>query len=179
MKTKRIVLIGGPGTGKTSLLNELQNRGFTCYEEVSRQVTKAAQEQGIAQLFLSEPLKFSELLLEARIEQHKQVGKESSELVFIDRGIPDVLAYMDYAKSKYPEHFEKAAENYRYDHVFSLAPWEAIFESDNERYENFEQAQDIHQFILKSYENYGYHSIAVPFDSVSARADFLLNILNK
>ena len=91
-----IVLLGGPGTGKSTLINELVARGFCCYPEISRQVTMKAQEEGIEQLFLEQPLLFSQMLLEGRIEQYKNALNEPDNVVFIDRGIPDVVAYMDY-----------------------------------------------------------------------------------
>ena len=55
---KKVLLIGGPSTGKSTLLKELQNLGYPCLEEVSREVIKKAQNQGIEQLFLTEPKLF-------------------------------------------------------------------------------------------------------------------------
>lgn len=179
LNTKRIVITGGPGTGKSSIINELSSRGYLCYEEVSRQVIIAAQKEGIEQLFLTEPLKFSELLLEARIEQYKNAANETHGLVFLDRGIPDVLAYMDYANSAYPPQFKLAAESHTYDKIYVLAPWKDIFVSDNERYENFDQAQQIHEYLLKGYKRFGYNLIDVPFGSIAARTDYILNDLNQ
>lgn len=66
MQKEIIVIIGGPGTGKTTLIDGLVQKGFCCYPEISRQVTAQAQQQGIEQLFLENPLLFSELLLEGR-----------------------------------------------------------------------------------------------------------------
>ena len=48
---KKIVLIGGPGTGKTSVLKQLKRTGFFCIEEISREITIKAQKEGIEQLF--------------------------------------------------------------------------------------------------------------------------------
>ncbi|MGB1308804.1 MAG: AAA family ATPase, partial [Oceanihabitans sp.] len=31
MKTKKIVITGGPGTGKSSIINELIKRGYGCF----------------------------------------------------------------------------------------------------------------------------------------------------
>ena len=69
MNTQKIVLIGGPGTGKTTLINGLKKKGYNCMEEISRQITLDAQEKGIDQLFLEEPLLFSEHLLMGRQKQ--------------------------------------------------------------------------------------------------------------
>lgn len=179
MNTKRIVITGGPGTGKSSIISELLDRDYVCFEEVSRQVTLEARKNGIEQLFLTQPLLFSELLLKARLEQFNEAAKVDRDTVFLDRGLPDVLAYMDYANSEYPKHFTEACETHSYDKVFILAPWQEIFVSDSERYENFDQAVDIHHALLDTYNRFGYELIDVPFESVSSRADFILDQLNE
>src|SRR5690606_12826652 len=115
-----VLLIGGPGSGKTTLLNHLASLGYTCYPEISRQVTLEAQKQGIDQLFLKDPLLFSQKLLEGRIQQHINAQKDPSEVVIIDRGIPDVLAYMDFIKDTYPDSFTEACQTHRYTKVFAL-----------------------------------------------------------
>ena len=60
MNKKIVVLIGGPSSGKTTLIKKLKENGYACYPEVSREVIKEAQENGIEQLFLEQPLLFSE-----------------------------------------------------------------------------------------------------------------------
>lgn len=176
MNTKRIVITGGPGTGKTSIINDLLKRNLSCLEEISRQVTLEAQQNGISQLFLSEPLLFSDLLLEGRSRQFDEAELFSSEFVFFDRGLPDVVAYLDYMKHDYPENYNTICEEKRYDHIFILAPWQEIYKSDNERYESFEQAIEIHHYLLETYNRFKYELHDVPFGSVGSRTDFILNI---
>jgi len=178
LSTKKIVIAGGPGTGKTSVIDNLQSKGFTCFEEISRQVTLNARKNGIEQLFLTEPLLFSKMLLEGRIKQFLDAENQETSAVFMDRGLPDVLAYMDYIGDQYPDYFIETCETYIYDAVFVLAPWQEIFTSDNERYENFEQAIEIHEYLLKTYTRFGYKLIDVPFGTVDFRSNFILETLH-
>lgn len=178
MNTRKIVITGGPGTGKSSIINELKKRGQICFDEISRQVTLEARKKGIEQLFLTEPLLFSELLLKGRLKQFYDADQYEGETVFLDRGLPDVLAYMDYFDSNYPIEFVETCQNNRYDQVFVLAPWRDIFVSDTVRYESYEQAELIHKHLLNSYKNFGYTLIDVPFESIKKRTDFILDALN-
>lgn len=179
MNTKRIVITGGPGTGKTSIINELIRRNYCCLEEISRQITIEARKNGISQLFLSEPLLFSELLFKGRSKQFEAAAELQSEIVYLDRGLPDVVAYLDYKKHNYPNSYNEICLEKRYDHIFILAPWQDIYKSDNERYESFEQAIEIHDYLLKTYNRYNYSLHDVPFGSVINRTDFILKITSK
>ena len=179
MKTQKIVLIGGPGTGKTTLINALKIKGYNCMEEISRQVTLKAQEKGIEQLFLEDPLLFSEHLLLGRQKQFLEANAIEDGVVFFDRGIPDVVAYLDYLKTSYPNTFKTICSQHIYDKIFILKPWKAIYKQDNERYETFEQALILHDFLVKTYTDYGYTIIDTPFGTVEERLDFILNHLNK
>lgn len=174
---KTIVLIGGPGSGKTTLINALSEKGYTCLPEISRDVTLAAQKNGVDQLFLEQPLLFSELLLQGRIKQFQEAVNSENHPVFIDRGIPDVLAYMHYIGDSYPVSFDQACRDHLYDGIFMLPPWEEIYQSDNERYETYEQAIQIHEHLIETYRKYGYEPIMVPKDTVEGRIDFLLSQL--
>jgi predicted ATPase len=172
-----VVIIGGPGTGKTTIIEGLLAKGFCCYPEISREVTLEAKKQGIEQLFLENPLLFSELLLEGRKKQFHNAQKEPHDIVFLDRGIPDVLAYMHYIGDSYPAFFDQACRDHIYTKIFLLPPWEEIYISDNERYENFEQAKLIYNHLTETYQKYGYDLIEVPKGTVEDRISFILNQL--
>ncbi len=177
MNKEIVVIIGGPGTGKTTIIEGLLAKGFCCYPEISREVTLEAKKQGIEQLFLENPLLFSELLLEGRKKQFHNAQKEPHNIVFLDRGIPDVLAYMHYIGDSYPAFFDQACRDHIYTKIFLLPPWEDIYISDNERYENFEQAKLIYNHLTETYQKYGYDLIEVPKGTVEERISFILNQL--
>ncbi|SDR84108.1 ATP-binding protein [Gramella sp. MAR_2010_147] len=175
MKNKKIVITGGPGTGKSSIIHKLEEKGKKCLHEISRQVTLEAQQEGIDQLFLEKPLLFSEKLLEGRLNQYIEASEIKSDHIFIDRGLPDVVAYMDYFRTDYPEIFNQTCENNRYDQIFILPPWKEIYTSDNERYESFEEALKISSYLYTTYKRYGYDPIEVPKLSVIERTNFILD----
>jgi len=146
--------------------------------KISRQIILEGQKNGIEQLFLEDPLAFSQALFKGRKAQFLEVKAVMNNPVFFDRGLPDVVAYMDYLNQQSPEKFLKDLATHRYDHVFILPPWQAIHVQDNERYESFEQGQKIHHFIVNRYENLGYRPIEVPVGTVDERTEFILNHLN-
>ncbi len=171
---KKIVFAGGPATGKTTLIQALELRGYACAQEVSRQVTLEARENGISQFFVSDPLLFSEKLLEGRINQYKEAQEHKASMVFLDRGLPEVVAYLDRGNTTYPNHFSKACEDHQYDRVFIFPPWEEIYTPDNERYEDYQEALKIYPFLKAAYDRFGYESIILPKDTVENRISFVL-----
>ncbi len=180
MKTKRIVISGGPGSGKTSLVSHLEQQGYTCMHEISRDVTKEAQKEGIEQLFLEDPLLFSKKLLEGRLKQFQNASLfHDMPFLFYDRGMPDVTAYMDYIRSHYPAKFSEICMNNRYDIIFLLPPWKEIYKQDNERYESFDEAEKIYHYLFQGYQKYGYSVQEVPVGSITERSEYILSNLNK
>jgi predicted ATPase len=175
LKKEIIVIIGGPGTGKTTIIDGLITKGYCCYPEISREVTMEAKKQGIEQLFLENPLLFSELLLEGRKKQFNNAVAEPHAIVFLDRGIPDILAYMHYIGDSYPAFFDQACREHSYTKIFILPPWEEIYISDDERYENFEQAKLIYNHLTETYQKYGYNLIEVPKGTVEERILYIVN----
>ena len=177
MDTKRIVVTGGPGSGKTALIKYLEKNGHAVMHEISREVTLQAQKEGIEQLFLTNPILFSKKLLEGRLEQFQNAQDAVRTILFYDRGLPDVTAYMDYVGTHYPDSFAETCNQYRYDAVFLLPPWELIYEQDNERYESFDQAEKIYHYLKNAYVSYGYIPHEVPIGSVEDRVAHILKSL--
>lgn len=177
MKQQKIVITGGPGTGKSTIIEQLIQMEFTCMPEISRTITKQAQLSGIDQLFLKDPLLFSKMLLDGRIEQYKSAESFKSDKVFFDRGIPDIHGYMDYLGTNYPNIYTQKSHQFRYSHIFMMPPWKDIYKTDNERYESYEQSLIIYKYLIESYSQMDYSIIKVPEGSITDRVNFILNSL--
>ncbi len=173
---KRILLTGGPGTGKTTVLNRLKQRGYFCFEEVSRVIIKAAQKKGIEQLFLTHPDEFNQKILSGRINQHLEGRKIDAGICFLDRGLPDIIAYNNYIGANTSEAVLKAVQKYRYDFVFVFPPWKNIYTKDNERYESFNESVKIYENLKNTYTDLNYEVLEVPINTASDRVNYILNI---
>lgn len=185
MPPKKVVITGGPGTGKTSLINALLSRGYTCFEEIIRSLTSEAKKdtpaQQVAQnplAFVRDPFDFNTRLLEGRMEQYHKASLHQTSIVFYDRGIPDVVAYMKYFGQSHTQYFEQACRELRYDEVILLPPWKDIYKADEERLESFEEAVAIHSHLEETYHGLGYGPVLVPKGTVAERTTFIIEALN-
>ncbi|MEM1258487.1 MAG: ATP-binding protein [Bacteroidota bacterium] len=181
MPPKRIVITGAPGTGKTVVIKGLENLGYPCYHEIIRDMTAEAKKVKTTQkqvsnplVFVKDPMEFNQQLLFGRKQHYDHSQNIKEPMCFFDRGIPDVLAYMDFFGQEYPISFKTISRDCRYDHIFILPPWKSIYISDNERLESFEEAQELHKHLSATYKSLGYHTIQVPKAPIAERISFVL-----
>jgi len=175
----KIVITGGPGTGKSTIIDELIRLQYTCMPEISRKITLDARKKGIDQLFLKKPLLFSQLLLDGREKQFVQASFNNAEIVFFDRGIPDVHGYMNYLGVDYPKNYIAKSLEHRYNFIFMMPPWQEIYITDSERYESFEQSLAIYNHLKKTYLELDYEIVEVPIGTISKRVNFILNAITQ
>jgi len=170
------VITGGPGFGKTRLIEELKQLGYNCSGEFARDLILSQQESGGDILPWKNAKLFQKNILQKRIAFFDSVTEGS--FAFTDRGIPDQLAFARYRGFRAPEVLIECAEKYRYaPQVFVTPPWPEIFTNDAIRTETFEEALRIHEFILKTYVDLNYQIIELPLLPVKQRINYLLQNL--
>jgi predicted ATPase len=181
---QKIVITGGPGTGKTSIIKELEKRNYFCYHEVIRELTLEAKEEGSLKDLSTNPIAkvddsmgFNLKILNGRIKQFNDSFNLKNEIIFFDRGVPDVLGYMDYFKQSYDNTFIKPCEENKYTRIIVLPPWEGIYVSDDERFESYEEAVEIHTALENIYKKFNYEILVVPFGTVEDRTNFIIDSL--
>jgi predicted ATPase len=167
---KKIVLTGGPCTGKTTMLRELENRGFRTMPEIARALIQEQLDAGGNILPWINMSAFQEEALKRMIMLEKT---SAPGITFFDRGIPDIVAYcnaFDLPASALAK--EKLAQC-DYEMVFILD--RLAYRQDKERKETDEEAQRIHQSIIAIYEQSPYPVIHVPVMPIAERIRFLLS----
>ncbi|MDZ7613882.1 MAG: AAA family ATPase [Flavobacteriaceae bacterium] len=80
---KKIVITGGPGSGKSVVINELKQREFICMPEISREVTLSARKNGIEQLFINNPLFLANVAGRAEVAISGKRSKPGQKLFFL------------------------------------------------------------------------------------------------
>lgn len=177
---EKIVLSGAPGSGKTSVITELEHRGYRVEHEVIRDYTAKLLEEKTGTYenpleALDDPMPFNRDLLNARLEVLQQTRHTPC---FFDRGTVDVLGYMKHFNQDYPTYFEELCRDHRYTQVFYFEPWEKIYIPDSTRLETFKSVLHINKALQQAYSYFGYTLVVVPQLSVRERADFILNTIN-
>lgn len=170
------VITGGPGVGKTTVLNELGRRGFAIVPEDARRIIQeqvAANGEGLP--WLNTEL-YAQLMLKEskRSYQHAPSGK-SAKPVFFDRGVIDAVCYMMMEGIPVSNEMNKLIADCTYaPTVFILPPWREIYKTDGERKQTWAEAVRTYEAMKEAYTSYGYHISDVPKDTVTNRADFIL-----
>jgi predicted ATPase len=177
MMTKKIyVVTGGPGFGKTQLIDELRQSGYNCSGEFARDLIENQVQIGGNILPWKNAKLFQEEVLRKRITFFESVPEQT--MAIADRAIPDQLAFAQYKGFGIPEILLESSTNYRYaPEVFVTPPWPEIFRNDKTRTETFEEAVCIHEFILKTYSDLNYKIIELPLVPVIQRKEYLLQTI--
>jgi predicted ATPase len=168
------VLTGGPGSGKTTLIEALGDAGFSTCPEAGRNIIRDQMALDGPALPWNDPALFAELMLSWELRSHHAASGRPGP-VFFDRGVPDTIGYLCLCGIAVPRHMLKAAERFRYNaKVFVTPPWREIFVRDSERSQTWEEAVRTHDIMVETYVGLGYELFRVPCAPVEERSRFIL-----
>lgn len=172
------VITGGPGSGKTAIIEALQGRGFLTVNEAARQIIQEQVRIGGDALHWKNQVKFRDLMLSRSIYTFEQCT-EHERSVFFDRGIPELVGYCHVIKSEAPDYLCNAVRLFRYNSkVFITPPWQEIYQQDKERKQTWQEAIDVYPAVADSYIEAGYQLVEVPKGPLAARVEFVLRCVS-
>jgi predicted ATPase len=176
--SKLVAISGGPGAGKTTVLLELERRGFRCAAEVARQIIQEQTRDGDDALPWRDRERYCRLMLERSIASFREHAS-SAGTTFFDRGIPDTLCYARSIGSPLEDEIFAVCQLHRYaTQVFLAPPWREIFTTDTERKQTYYEAVRTYGLMVEAYEDCGYEVVEVPRVSAAQRADFVVSMLS-
>jgi predicted ATPase len=168
------IISGGPGSGKSTLIQALASRGFHCMPEAGRAIIQDQLAIGGSALPWANKTAFAELMLNWDLRSYREAQLLQGPVLF-DRGIPDVMGYLLLCGLPVPPHIEKAAQTFRYNQRVFLAPhWPEIFTQDAERKQSEAEASATYHRMVDVYTRLGYHICQLPLTIVEERVQFVL-----
>jgi predicted ATPase len=168
------VITGGPGSGKSTLIDALAARGFARTVEAGRAIIKQQVARGGSALPWSDPAAFAAAMFEWELRSYDEALQRAG-VVFFDRGIPDVAGYLRLMNLNVPARIDEAVRSHRYNtRVFVAPPWPDIFAQDAERKQTLEEAERTYHALTATYAGYGYALVELPRAGVSERAAFVM-----
>jgi predicted ATPase len=171
------VITGGPGSGKSTLIEALGRCGYAHSIEAGRAIIQDQSAIDGPALPERDPLAFAELMLSWELRSYR-VAQDESGPVFFDRGVPDMVGYFHLLGRPVPSHVTRAAERFRYNRrVFLAPPWPEIFCQDAERKQTPEEARRTCEAMVSAYSSCGYLLVTLPLVSVEERVRFVLAMI--
>ncbi len=168
----RYVLTGVPCSGKTTVLEQLKERGYAVVPEVARIVIERSLEKGItAHELRKDEEKFQRKILNLKLKNEEKAPKR--KVLFFDRGVPDSIAYYTLANLDPKGVIKVSSGRYRKIFFFEALP----FEKDRVRIEDKVTVRKLDSLLRKAYLDLGYELIVVPRASVKERVTFILSNL--
>lgn len=168
-----VVITGGPGSGKSTLIEALATQGFNHMPEGGRAIIRDQVAISGTALPWSDRLAFAELMLSWDLRSYRAAQELSGPVIF-DRGIPDVMGYLRLIGLRVPSHVARAAKTFRYHRrVLVAPPWPEIFTQDTERKQTLQEAEATCEAVTAVYVELGYELLHLPRASVVDRVKFV------
>lgn len=173
-QTNWYVITGGPSSGKTTTVNLLKERGYITTFEHARHYLDTQRLKGkTVEETRKNQREFQLGVLDMQIEQESEISPDV--LVFLDRAIPDALAYYRFLNLSVDEKLTEALQTVSYKKIFVLDS--LPMKNDYARNEDEAAQKKIHDLIIEVYESLHFPIVHVPVLPPEERVDFIVKNL--
>ena len=173
-QTNWCVITGGPSSGKSTVIRLLKDQGFQTTIELARHYIDLQRMNGRStEEIRANQRQFQHKVLNLQIEQERRLDPQ--EVVFLDRGLPDELAYYQYFNLPPDEKLIEYLNQNTYKKIFimDLLP----LDKDYARTEDVEAQKTLHQLIIDTYKKRSEPVVMVPVLPPKERVKFILDNL--
>lgn len=170
MNNTKHVITGGPGMGKSTVVELLAELGYHTVPEAARYVIEREQRLGTTSLPWLNLSSFQRLVMDRQLEMEAVLPNGIT--AFLDRGLIDGFGYCAKGGIEAPFRMTELSQG-RYDKIFLLDPL-PDYEKDEVRVEDVEDAKLIHRAISEAYRLFGHELIKVPVLPPDERVEYIL-----
>lgn len=171
--SKRIIITGGPGVGKTSILLALEQAGEYVVKEAATDFIMYRQALGISSPW--EEMEAFQLGIVNLQLQREQRMPTNVDRIFLDRGCHDGLAYLDPEMKAYAT-IETISRTCQYDMVFLIEPLDHC-KTTQVRREDKQEALLLSKKMEKIYKDFGFDPITIKKGPLEQRVEDILQEL--
>lgn len=178
---QRYIITGGPGAGKTSIINYLAKQGFGIIPEAATEIIEEGLSRKIEKPWLSEDyhLKMYELISKRQME----VQNSPDSIVFFDRGHIDGLTYILLQKRTLYQYVLECVQSaidtkYFNNKVFLIESLGFVIPGPA-RDEDLEESLLKEHFLKLNYQTLGYDIVHIPSGTVEERAQMIIDYVLK
>lgn len=167
---------GGPGAGKTAVIEELDKRGYHVVPEAARNIIRHQRKTGGHATHDGDRVTYVELMLQQSLKDYRDNMLTESP-VFFDRGIPDLYSYSKRFCGGVSASVGEAIAHCRYHPLaFVFPPWPEIYCHDEERKQSMDEAIETWHAVRDGYATCGYITVTVPKLPIDVRVAFILTL---
>ena len=173
VQTNWHVITGASCSGKTTIINQLADKGFQTVPEVARQYFEKELAKGrTIDEIRKDRVAITNQVYDLWLKLNRQL--RVTEVTFLDRGLPDALAFYRFAGLN-PNEILPDCFQYRYASVFLLN--RLPYQRDGVRAGDDATAAYFESWTLSDYSALGYNVVRVPVLPPEERLSFILERL--
>jgi predicted ATPase len=177
---KLIVISGCSSGGKSTLITELSQQGYSVMSEAGREVYRKYGKISDHNTPEDE-IMLCDKIIEKNVANYHlamQIKNPKSGAVFLDRCFLECINYYQNLGLNDSNKYDDIVTELRYFPTILMAPpWEDIYVNDTERQHKFETGVEEYKRLLIAYPQYGYELLELPLAGVKERVAFVLSML--
>ena len=165
------VITGGPSSGKSTVIQQLKDLGYATTREMARHYIDLQRINGRSiDEVRANQRQFQHKILNLQIDLERRLDPQ--EMIFLDRGLPDELAYYEYFNLPPDEKLVEYLKTATYKKIFimDLLP----LDKDYARIEDTQAQKALHQLIIESYQARNEPIVMVPVLPPKERVAFIV-----
>ena len=172
-KDNFVVITGGPGSGKSTILDSLSKLGYKFIGETARTIIKERLSRGLQPR--PSPEEFAQQIFAIDFKNYF-THIDTVEPVFFDRSFLDSASMIFDATTTENKRVTEILKTYRFGkNVFIAPPWKEIYRNDSERDQSYEDSIAICEKLRTWYELNDYVLIQLPKCDIEGRIQFILD----